>query len=178
MIEIIKIEEVKENPENPRLIDEKSFNQLKISIQNFPEMLNLRPLVIDENNYVIGGNMRLKALKELGWLEVPIIRFDNMDEEKKKEFIIKDNLSYGEWDWNLINLEWDMDMLQDWGLDVIKFNDIDVDEFFEPSNEDEEDNKKIKIFLEYTKEDYDKFQELIKNHQGSKENIILKLLEV
>ena len=173
----LKIETIKENPENPRLIDDKSFQQLKKSIQQFPEMLELRPLVIDESGFVIGGNMRLKALKELGWLEVPTITINSLDDEKKKEFIIKDNLSYGEWNWNLINLEWDMDTLSDWGLDVIRFNDIDVDEFFEPSDDDDGSNKKTKIFLEYSEDDFNKFQDLIKKHKGSKEEIILKLLK-
>jgi hypothetical protein len=94
------INEIKPNPNNPRLIKDHKFKQLVKSIQDFPQMLELRPIVIDENNMVLGGNMRLKACIEAGLTDVPVIHANNLSEEKKKEFIVKDNVGYGEWDWD------------------------------------------------------------------------------
>lgn len=139
MIEKVPIKQIKENPDNPRTIKGDKYKKLKKSIEDFPEMLELRPLVIDEEGLVLGGNMRLKALKELGYKEVPIIRFNNLDENKKKEFIIKDNLSYGEWDWEVLQTEWDLDALDDWGFE---FSDTD----FEPSRQETEPEEKEDIY--------------------------------
>ena len=115
---LLKISEVKENPKNPRKINDTMFKQLVKSIQDFPNMLEMRPLVIDENNIVLGGNMRLKALKKLGYDEIPVIKVNDLTEEQKDQFIIKDNLSYGEWDWDLIYDDWNIDELKDWGMDI------------------------------------------------------------
>ena len=115
---IIKVKEIIPNPVNPRSIKGEKFTKLKNSILEFPDMLELRPLVIDENNIVIGGNMRLKALKELKIEEVPFIRVMNLDEEKKKEFVIKDNTPFGDWDWGVLVSDWESEDLADWGLDI------------------------------------------------------------
>ena len=88
----VKISEIKPNPNNPRIIKDENFKKLVKSIQDFPEMLELRPIVVDDNMVVLGGNMRLKALKELKITEVPIIKANELTEEQKKEFIIKDNV--------------------------------------------------------------------------------------
>jgi hypothetical protein len=92
------------------------MEKLKQSIQDFPTMLELRPLVIDTNRVVLGGNMRLEALKQLGYSSVPIIQVNDLTPEQKREFVIKDNLAYGDWDWDILQVEWDMDILQNWGV--------------------------------------------------------------
>jgi ParB-like chromosome segregation protein Spo0J len=121
-MQIVKISEVKPNPKNPRIIKDGKFNKLVKSIQEFPDMLNKRPLVVftdTDNKYVVlGGNMRLKACKEIGLKEIPIIVADEWTEEQKNEFLIKDNVGFGEWDWDQLANEWDAEKLDDWGLDV------------------------------------------------------------
>jgi DNA modification methylase len=119
------ITEIKPNPNNPRIIKDHKFKQLVKSIQDFPQMLELRPIVIDENNMVLGGNMRLKACIEVGLTDVPVIHANNLSEEKKKEFIVKDNVGYGEWDWDDLANNWDALELTEWGLDIPNF-DADV----------------------------------------------------
>ncbi|WP_185273856.1 ParB N-terminal domain-containing protein [Chryseobacterium indologenes] len=114
----VKITEVKVNPNNPRLIKDDKFNKLVKSIQEFPQMLDIRPIVVNGDMIVLGGNMRLKACQEAGLKEVPIIIADNLTEEQQREFLIKDNVSGGEWDWDLLANEWDAELLEDWGLDI------------------------------------------------------------
>ena len=124
------INEIKPNPNNPRIIKDIKFKQLVKSIQDFPQMLELRPIVIDENNMVLGGNMRLKACIEAGLTDVPVIHANNLSEEKKKEFIVKDNVGYGEWDWDDLANNWDAQELTDWGLDIPNFdvNNLEAEE--------------------------------------------------
>jgi hypothetical protein len=117
-VDKVKINEVKTNPKNPRLIKDDKFKKLVKSIQDFPQMLELRPIVVDENNIVLGGNMRLKACKEAGLKEVFIVKADNLTEQQKDEFIVKDNVGFGEWDWDMLANEWDVEELEHWGLDV------------------------------------------------------------
>ena len=124
----MKITEIKPNPNNPRLIKDHKFKQLVKSIQDFPQMLELRPIVIDENNMVLGGNMRLKACLEAGLTDVPVIHANNLTEEQKKEFIIKDNISFGEHDWDILANEWNIIELDEWGLDISAFANNDIEE--------------------------------------------------
>ena len=119
------INEIKPNPNNPRIIKDHKFKQLVKSIQDFPQMLELRPIVIDENNMVLGGNMRLKACIEAGLTDVPVIHANNLTEEKKREFIIKDNVSFGSHDWSELANNWDVDLIQEWGLDIIGFDNVE-----------------------------------------------------
>jgi hypothetical protein len=121
----MKINELKFNPNNPRLIKDHKFKQLVKSIQDFPQMLELRPIVIDENNMVLGGNMRLKACLEAGLTDVPVIHANNLTEDKKREFIIKDNVSFGSHDWSELANNWDVDLIQEWGLDIIGFDNVE-----------------------------------------------------
>ena len=118
----VKINKIKSNPKNPRLIKDEKFNKLVNSITSFPEMLEKRPLVcftdVDGKYVVLGGNMRLKASKQAGLKELPIILADDWTEEQKNEFIIKDNVGFGEWEWDDLANEWDIDQLDDWGLDL------------------------------------------------------------
>jgi ParB-like chromosome segregation protein Spo0J len=106
------------NPSNPRIIKDDKFKKLVKSIQDFPQMLELRPIVVYGNMVVLGGNMRLKACIAAGLKEVPIIVADNLTDAQKGEFIIKDNVGFGEWDWDLLANEWEPDALIDWGLDL------------------------------------------------------------
>ena len=119
------INEIKPNPNNPRIIKDNKFKQLVKSIQDFPQMLELRPIVIDENNMVLGGNMRLKACIEAGLTDVPVIHANNLSEAQKKEFIIKDNVQFGSHDWSELANNWDVDLIQEWGLDIIGFDNVD-----------------------------------------------------
>jgi ParB-like chromosome segregation protein Spo0J len=122
------ITEIKSNPNNPRFIKDVKFKQLVKSIQDFPQMLELRPIVIDENNMVLGGNMRLKACLEAGLTDVPVIHANNLTEAQKKEFIIKDNISFGEHDWDALANEWNIIELDEWGLDIPAFANNDIEE--------------------------------------------------
>ena len=121
----VSINKIKPNPKNPRTIKDERFEKLKKSIQDFPDMLNKRPLVCftdtDGKFVVLGGNMRLKATKDLGLKELPIILADEWTEEQKAEFLIKDNVGFGEWDWNELNNDWDTEQLNEWGLEVPDF---------------------------------------------------------
>ena len=118
MIEKWKVSEVKANPNNPRIIKDDKFKKLVQSIKDFPEMLELRPIVVNNDGIVLGGNMRLKACKEAGLKEVPVIKASELTEEQQKEFIIKDNVGFGEWDWEDLANNWDAEELTDWGLDL------------------------------------------------------------
>ena len=118
---VVPIHEIKANPNNPRLIKDEKFAKLVKSIKEFPEMLELRPIVVNDDMIVLGGNMRLKACKEAGLIQIPVIKASSLTEEQQKEFIIKDNVGFGEWDWELIANEWDAEQVIEWGLDIPDF---------------------------------------------------------
>ena len=128
-----KISEVKLNPNNPRLIKDDNFKKLVQSIKDFPEMLDIRPIVVNSDMVILGGNMRFKACKEAGLKEVPIIVADNLSEEQQREFLIKDNVSGGEWDFEMLANEWDVEQLEDWGLDMPTF---EADQVLEATEDD------------------------------------------
>ena len=92
MIQKVKINKVKSNPGNPRVIRDDKFSKSKKSLEEFPEMLLLRPIVVDENNVILGGNMRYRACQDLKLKEVYIIKANDLTEKQKKEFVIKDNV--------------------------------------------------------------------------------------
>lgn len=152
-----KISDVKVNPNNPRLIKDDKFKKLVQSIKDLPQMLDIRPIVVNSDMVVLGGNMRLKACKEAGLKEVPIIIADNLTEEQQKEFLIKDNTSGGEWDWDMLANEWDSVQLEQWGLDITNWSkghdinntltddDVDLDEEFNPVGNS--DGKQRVVFL-------------------------------
>ena len=126
-VKVVKITEIKANPNNPRILKDDKFRKLVTSIEKFPEMADVRPIVVNMDMVVIGGNMRLRAMKEVGWKEAPVQMVD-WTEEQQKEFIIKDNLGYGEWDWDDLANNWDEQELTDWGLDIPNFNNNDIKE--------------------------------------------------
>lgn len=119
--ELVSIKLVKSNPNNPRIIKDDKFAKLVASIKEFPKMLEIRPIVVNDDMIVLGGNMRLKACIAAGLKEVPIIKVTDLTEQEQKQFIIKDNVSGGEWDWNMLANEWDAEELDAWGLDVPDF---------------------------------------------------------
>lgn len=122
-----KITKVKSNPNNPRLIKDDKFHKLVNSIKEFPKMLEIRPIVVNDDMIVLGGNMRLKACKEAGLKEVPVIKVSDLTEEEQRQFIIKDNVSGGEWDWDMLANEWDVEQLDEWGLDVPVFPQVELE---------------------------------------------------
>jgi hypothetical protein len=138
-IEKIKINLIQPNQDNPRIIKDDKFEKLVKSIKEFPKMLEIRPIVVNENLIVLGGNMRLKACIEAGLKEIPIIKAENLSQKQQREFIVKDNVGFGEWDWDMLKDEWDNSDLEEWGLDT-------------PFDEDEilEDIEEIKEFNEST----------------------------
>ena len=150
-----KINNIKLNPNNPRLIKDDKFKKLVQSIKDFPEMLNIRPIVVNTDMVILGGNMRYKACKEAGLKEVPIIVADNLTEEQQREFLIKDNVSGGEWDWELLANEWDSEELTEWGLDIPTFDTTEQD-YSEKNNEVDTDfsNSKYSFKLEYSENEY------------------------
>lgn len=133
----VSINDIKTNPDNPRIIKDYKFSKLVNSIREFPQMLKLRPIVVNNQNVILGGNMRYKASIEAGLKEVYIVQADELSDEQQKEFIIKDNVGFGEWDWDLLGNQFDFEQLEEWGLDTIKhdWEDLDyIDEDVEAPN--------------------------------------------
>lgn len=118
MIQIVKTKDIIANENNPRILKDDKFKKLVQSIKDFPEMLEIRPIVVNNEMMVLGGNMRLKAIQEIGLKEIPIIKAENLTEEQEREFLIKDNVGFGEWDWDALANDWDADELKDWGMDL------------------------------------------------------------
>jgi hypothetical protein len=187
-VDKIKISEVKTNPKNPRLIKDDKFKKLVKSIQDFPQMLEIRPIVVDENNIVLGGNMRLKACKEAGLKEVFIVKADNLTEQQKDEFIVKDNVGFGEWDWDMLANEWDTDKLQDWGLSLPVFIDnLTNNEGYEGLDQLSKLDKFLsaelkRMFLVYDNETFENVIEWFNKQQAkhgleNHSQVILKLME-
>ena len=129
----IKISEIKLNPNNPRLIKDDKFAKLVKSVKEFPEMLDIRPIVVNSDMIILGGNMRFRACKEAGLKEIPVIIAEGLTEQQQKEFLIKDNVSGGEWDWDILANEWDNEELTEWGLDIPNF---EVDQVLEAEEDD------------------------------------------
>ena len=140
----MKITDLKANPKNPRIIKDDKFKKLVKSLQEFPEMMEKRPMVcvtdVDGKLFPLGGNMRLKALQELKYKEIPdewVMLADEWTVEKRQEFVIKDNLAMGEWDWELLTDMFDVSDLEDWGVDLPELEDET------PSPEAKEDDYEI-----------------------------------
>jgi hypothetical protein len=170
----MKLKEIKPNPNNPRVLRDDKFQKLKQSITEFPKMLSLRPMVIDENNVVLGGNMRLRALQELGFNEIDeawVKRSSDLTEEEKKRFIIADNVAFGEWDWDTLANDWDVVDLEAWGLDIPQFDTVDEEVV-------EEEEKLNVIELKFYNKDYKIVKEKLNSISMSPEMAVLKLLGV
>jgi hypothetical protein len=169
------VSQIKPNPNNPRLIKDHKFKQLVRSIQDFPQMLELRPIVIDENNMILGGNMRLKACIEAGLTDVPVKQAKDLTEEQKKEFIVKDNVGYGEWDWDDLANNWDVEELTEWGLDIPNF---DTEGFADKNKELSLDDvsDSMTITLKYTEDEYYIVKDALLKLAPTPEQAIWKLL--
>lgn len=166
-MEKVKISAIKSNPNNPRLIKSQKFEKLVNSIKQFPEMLELRPIVVNNDMVVLGGNMRLKACKEAGLTEVPIIKASELTPDQEKEFIVKDNVGFGEWDWDILANEWDAELLEDWGLEINIEDSIDEleddDEIELPQSVQLEPPKEyILIMAEPNSVDWEELKETLK----------------
>ena len=172
---VAKISDVKVNPNNPRLIKDDKFAKLVQSIKDLPQMLAIRPIVVNADMIVLGGNMRLKACKEAGLKEVPIIIADNLTEEQQREFLIKDNVSGGEWDWQMLANDWDTEQLNDWGLDVPIFETQDYSNKNEEIDIDSLDSEMI-IKLKYTEDEYNLVREQLSKIASTPEQAVWKLL--
>lgn len=167
MIQKVKIETIKSNAANPRIIKDSKFEKLKTSLKEFPEMLKLRPIIVDENNIILGGNMRYKACQELNMKEVYIVKADDLTDQQKQEFIIKDNVGFGEWDWDILANVWDNTQLKDWGMDVWQpEEDIDYsildDEDFEKELDGMESSVRKAIQIPFEADNYEEAKELYK----------------
>lgn len=157
--QLVSISQVKPNQDNPRIIKDYKFKKLVQSIKDFPQMLELRPIVVNEDNIVLGGNMRLKACQEAGLKEVHIIQAKDLSEAQQREFIIKDNVGFGEWDWDVLANEWDNTQLGEWGLDVWQpEEEVDYSILDEVNLDNEIENMyqqtKKSVILEYPTEVY------------------------
>lgn len=178
----MKISKIKPNESNPRFIKDDKFEQLCLSIQSFPKMMELRPIIIDEHNVIQGGNMRYRALKHLGYKDIPdawVKQVKDLSEEEKKEFIIKDNIGYGEWDWDILANDFEASTLSEWGLTIPNWinNTDDLTDFFNDQPKEESDTKN-KIVLEYTDDDYAAIVDAFSRHNGTREQVVYKLLVV
>lgn len=198
----VKIKDVKENPLNPRIIKDHKFKQLVKSIQDFPEMIEYRPIIVDENMVILGGNMRYKAMVTAGLKEVYIEQYIHLTEEEKKEFIIKDNANYGQWDWDMLANNYDENKLEEYGLNVwtptldIETEDNpfsnmldeapednyedDIKEAGAITNDSEEKEKKQIIQIEFEPEDYPVAHELLnfcKNNKIEIESLFINSLK-
>jgi len=174
-IQKIKINAIKSNPNNPRLIKDDKFHKLVKSIKEFPQMLELRPIVVNDEMVILGGNMRHKACIEAGLKEVTIVKAKDLTEEQQKEFIIKDNVGFGEWDWDILANEWDTESLEEWGLTIPNFENIDYSNKNEEIDIDSLDTEMI-IKLKYTEEEYNLVKDQLSKIASTPEQAIWKLL--
>jgi hypothetical protein len=176
-MESLPISKVRPNSENPRYIKDEKFKKLVQSLRDFPEMANVRPIVVNQEMIVLGGNMRLKAMQEAGWSEVPVQVVD-WSEEKQRRFIISDNVGFGEWDWDELANTWDAEELKDWGLDVWQPEE-EVD-YSGANQEIDVDNLDglMTIKLKYTEEDYWKVKEALSKVAETPEQAVYKLLNL
>lgn len=182
----IALNKVKPNPENPRTITEDKFEELKMSLIEAPWMIELRPLIVDEDNMLLGGNMRLRALTDLGYAEVPVTVAKGLTPEQKREFIIKDNISAGSWDWDALSNTWDAVKLRDWGLHVwtpevdVDYSVLDSEEF---SGIDDRVDEIVSattkaIQVNFLLEDFDEAYNLMKEAKEQDFDVAKALLEI
>jgi hypothetical protein len=163
----VKISDIKPNPNNPRLIKDDKFAKLVKSVKEFPEMLTIRPIVVNSDMIILGGNMRYKACKEAGLKEIPVIIAEGLTEQQQREFLIKDNVSGGEWDWDMLANEWESEELTEWGLDVwqqpviVDYSILDEDDISEQL-EQMTDGVKKAIQIEFEAENYEDAYALVK----------------
>lgn len=186
----MKISQIKTNKKNPRFIKDEKFKKLVNSIKEFPKMMELRPIIVDEDNTVLGGNMRLKALKELNYTDIPdnwVKKASDLTDEEKNEFVVKDNVGFGDWDFEILANEFDAELLEDWGLELWADDDLSNQNIYNGQNPELELEKFMnaefkRLFLVY---DNDTFEKVVNwlNEKQEKYNLenhsqaILKIIE-
>jgi len=176
-MESIAISKVRPNSDNPRYIKDEKFKKLVQSLKDFPEMANARPIVVNTEMVALGGNMRLKAMQEAGWSEVPV-KIVDWSEEKQREFIIKDNVGFGDWDWDELANTWDAEELNEWGLDTWQpEEDLNYSGANQEIDVDNLDGSMI-IKLNYTEEEYWKVKEELSKVAETPEQAVYKLLNL
>ena len=177
----MEISQLQPNENNPRIIKDGKFKKLVQSIKDFPEMLELRPIVIDEENIILGGNMRYRACVEAGLKDVPVKIAKGLTEEQKEEFIVKDNVGFGEWNWDMLGNEWDNAKLGEWGMDVwqpeeeVDYSALDDLDIGSELHEKEKGVKRA-IQIEFNPEHYEEANELINKARSEGKNVGLIVL--
>ena len=177
----LPLSKLEENPDNPRIIKDEAFEKLVESIRNFPQMLFKRPLVVETHGKkyrVLGGNRRLKACRELDMETVPTLSADDWSPEQKQEFIIKDNVSSGQWDYADLLKNWDIDLLKSWNLDVVDIPEINLNDFFAATPDGGKKRGTTKIVLEYKDSVYKKVVKALDKLPGTREEALLNLLGI
>ena len=175
----ISVHDITPSEENPRNIQTRKFNQLIESVKNFPEMLKLRPLVVDEKGVILGGNMRYRACLEAGHTKVWVIQADELTDEQKKQFVIKDNVSFGEWDWDSLADQWEESFLEACGLDIPKLEEevdysvLEGEEGYKADKEvdDMQESTTKAIQIECDIGDYEEADRIIKEARNAGHNI-------
>jgi len=182
--DLTDIKKIKPNPDNPRVIKDEAYQKLVKSIQDFPQMLELRPIVIDEAGVILGGNMRYRACIDAGMKKVPTVQASTLTEEQKREFVVKDNLPYGEWDWEALQ-GWGAESLSDWGLVLpmvaaeIDYSILDTEDVSEKLG-DMVKSVKRGILIDVDADDYDEALQLVQYFRKKQTNmgrLLIKLLQ-
>lgn len=177
----VKISSIIENPNNPRVIEDMDFERLKKSIEEFPKMLELRPIVVNEDMVIVGGNMRYAALKSLGYTKIPenwIKKASEFTPDELRKFIVLDNSGFGKWDYEVLKEQYSVVELEEMGVTVPHYEAVDPDNFFNSEEEDMGKRQTKKIILEYGEEQYEKVVQAIDNLGGSAEQVVWKLLKL
>lgn len=177
----MKLSDIHPNPDNPRIIRDEKFQKLKRSLEEFPKMMALRPMVVDAAGMLLGGNMRLRAMQDLGFKEIPdswVRRAEELTEEEKRRFIIVDNVGFGEWEWDTLANEWGTEELEAWGLDVPGFESESEMDYSDKNKEVDvegfEDEMIIK--LKYTEDEYRIVRDQLSKIAATPEQAVWKLL--
>lgn len=191
-IKMVKLNTIKKNPNNPRIVKDDGFKKLKESLSGTRGLDHFyaRPCIVSTRtgeHIIIAGNTRYQAAKDLGWKEVPTVILEDLTEEQEKEIIIRDNVSNGEWDWEKLANEWDTEELSDWGVDVPSFGAVDYSVLEEENETEEEDLQKIienmkdgtrkAIIVEFALEIYEEAKSLVEAEKKKGNEISLILLD-
>ena len=177
----VKLSSIIENPNNPRFIEDLDFEKLKKSIEEFPKMLELRPIVVNDDMVIVGGNMRYAALKSLGYTKIPenwVKKASDFTPDELRKFIVLDNAGFGKWDYDVLKEQYSVVELGEMGVTVPHYEAVNPDDFFNDHEEDEEKPQTKKIVLEYGEEEYEKVVQAIENLGGSAEQVVWKLLKL
>jgi len=174
----LQIKDIVPNKDNPRIIRDDKYLKLKKSIQDYPEMITIRPLVINEENIILGGNMRYKVMTDLGYTELPVIQVIGLSKEKQNEFIIKDNINYGEWNWQtLLTDEWDTTLLDAWGIEFPEWKGMDELDF-DLDNLKEKEKLPKELFTLKSKLDKEDYNTIVNELMDIDKDINIALLKI